>query len=219
MSIQYFECIFTMKKDDPIQAQLIAARRRQILDAATQVFAKKGFDRATIRDVAKAAKIADGTIYNYFKNKTALLLGILDRLNETPEREAHFDQAATMDLSDWVHAYIQQRLKTLGPQELELFQVVLSEVLVNRELRNLYSRQVIQPTYELAERYFRQWVNDGSVRSIDPDLTMRVVSGMFLGVLMERLMGDPVLQTRWDEIPNVMAEIILNGVAAEEDHE
>ena len=208
-----------MKKDDPIQAQLIAARRRQILDAATQVFAKKGFDRATIRDVAKAAKIADGTIYNYFKNKTALLLGILDRLNETPEREAHFDQAVTMDLSDWVHGYIKQRLKTLGPQELELFQVVLSEVLVNRELRNLYSRQVIQPTYELAGRYFRQWVNDGSVRSIDPDLTMRVVSGMFLGVLMERLMGDPVLQTRWDEIPNVMAEIILNGVAAEEDHE
>lgn len=201
-----------MRKDDPIQAQLIAARRSQILDAATKVFAKKGFRRATIRDVAKAAHIADGTIYNYFKNKTALLLGILDRLNETPEREAHFSQAAKMDIRDWVRSYIQQRYKALGPEGLNLFQVVLSEVLVNRELRDLYSKQVIQPTYDLAGRYFRQWVKDGSLKPIDPALALRVISGMFLGVLMQRLMGDPVLGARWDEVPDVIAEIILNGV-------
>ena len=39
-----------MTHDDPIQAQLIAARRTQILDAATKVFAEKGFERATIKD-------------------------------------------------------------------------------------------------------------------------------------------------------------------------
>ncbi len=207
-----------MQKRDPIQVQLIAARRSQILDAATQVFAKKGFHRATIKDVAKAADIADGTIYNYFKNKTALLLGILDRLNETPEREAHFTQASKMDINDWVHSYIKQRLETLGPEGLDLFQVVLSEILVNRELRDLYSKQVIQPTYDLAGRYFRQWMKDGSLRNIDPALALRAISGMFLGLLMQRLMGDPVLEARWDDVPGVMAEIILNGLV-EADHE
>jgi AcrR family transcriptional regulator len=76
---------------DPIatlQAQLVAARRTQILDAATQVFARKGFNRATIRDVAKVAGVADGTIYNYFANKTDLLFGLLDRLNDTERRPA-----------------------------------------------------------------------------------------------------------------------------------
>jgi AcrR family transcriptional regulator len=201
-----------MRKRDPIQAQLIAARRNQILDAATKVFAKKGFHRATIREVAKAADIADGTIYNYFKNKTALLLGILDRLNETPEREAHFTQASKMDIRAWVHGYIRQRFETLGPEGLDLFQVMLSEVLVNRELRDLYSKQVIQPTYALAGRYFRQWRKDGTLTALDPALAMRAIAGMFLGVLMQRLIGDPVLEARWEELPDVMAEIILNGV-------
>ncbi len=69
-----------------IQAQLAAARRTQILDAATRVFASKGFNRATIRDVARDAGVADGTIYNYFANKTDLLFGLLDRLNDTERR-------------------------------------------------------------------------------------------------------------------------------------
>jgi AcrR family transcriptional regulator len=146
-----------MRKNDPVHTQLIAARRSQILDAATRVFAKKGFHRATIKDVAKAAKIADGTIYNYFKNKTALLLGILDRLNETPERDEHFTQASAMDIRDWAHGYIKRRFETLGSEGFDLFQVVLSEILTNRELRDLYSKQVVQPTYDLAGRYFRQW--------------------------------------------------------------
>ena len=51
-------------KQDPIQEQLIQARRDQILKAAVAVFAEKGFQKATIRDVAKMAGIADGTIYN-----------------------------------------------------------------------------------------------------------------------------------------------------------
>src|SRR5687768_7349185 len=101
-----------MKPDDPIQAQLAAARRNQILDAATQVFAEKGFHKATIKDVAKRAGIADGTIYNYFENKTALMLGILDRLNESSEREEHFAESVGMDAREWARGYIKQRFET-----------------------------------------------------------------------------------------------------------
>ncbi len=72
---------------DTIQELLITARRNQILDAATQVFAEKGFHRATIKDIARVAGIADGTIYTYFPSKTDVLLGILNRLNESTERE------------------------------------------------------------------------------------------------------------------------------------
>src|SRR5215472_2023489 len=82
-----------------IQAQLAAARRRQILDAATRVFASKGFNRATIRDVAQDAGVADGTIYNYFGNKTDLLFGLLDRLNDTERRPASLAQIVDTSLA------------------------------------------------------------------------------------------------------------------------
>jgi len=197
---------------DPIQEQLIAARRSQILAAAAKVFADKGFHRATIRDVAQAAGIADGTIYNYFSNKDALLLGILDRLNQTPEREGHFAQAATMDIGEWARQYIKQRYAAIGPEGRRLFQVVLAEALANHGFREMYSRQVVQPTYALAEAFFRQWVAEGTVRPVDPALAVRVVSAIFLGVLMLQLIGDPVLDAHQDELPDMMAEIILHGL-------
>ncbi|MGB8645249.1 MAG: helix-turn-helix domain-containing protein [Anaerolineae bacterium] len=41
-------------------------RRNQILTAARAVFARKGFERATIADIAREAVMAEGSIYNYF---------------------------------------------------------------------------------------------------------------------------------------------------------
>jgi hypothetical protein len=76
---------------------------------------------------------------------------------------------------------------------------------------------VIQPTYALAKRYFQKWIKEGSVKEIDPALAMRAISGMFLGVVMLRLMGDPELQARWDEMTDVMAAIILNGLTEDTD--
>ncbi len=206
-----------MAELDPIQAQLTALRRHQILDAATQVFAAKGFHRATIKDVAKAAGVADGTIYNYFENKSALILGILDRLNETPQREEHFDQASQMDIEEWTRLYIKQRYRVVGQEGLNVFQVVLAEALVNPELRDLYMQQVVEPTFELGERYFRQWAQQRSIKAVNPALAQRVVAGMFLGAIMLRLLGDRELLEHWDELPDVIAEIIINGLKENSD--
>ena len=53
-------------------------KRALITEAAIAVFAEKGFRAARVSDVAKAAGVADGTIYLYFKNKEDLLLSIFE---------------------------------------------------------------------------------------------------------------------------------------------
>ena len=88
----------------------------------------------------------------------------------------------------------------------------MAEALSNRQLREQYSRQIIQPTYALAEGFCYQWVAEGSVRPLDPALALRVVSATFLGVIMLQLIGDPVLDAHKAELPAVMADIILHGV-------
>ncbi len=51
------------------QAQKIGSDKYQkIIQAATRVFAQKGFYNAKVADVAREANVADGTIYLYFKN-------------------------------------------------------------------------------------------------------------------------------------------------------
>jgi TetR/AcrR family fatty acid metabolism transcriptional regulator len=56
-----------------------ADKHNKIIRAATKVFAKKGFFNARISDVAKEAKVADGTIYLYFNNKYDILLSVFEQ--------------------------------------------------------------------------------------------------------------------------------------------
>lgn len=50
----------------------------KIIDAATKIFAKKGFHQAKISEIAREAQIADGTIYIYFENKDDILISLFE---------------------------------------------------------------------------------------------------------------------------------------------
>ncbi len=194
---------------DPVQEQLNRIRRTQILDAATTVFAEKGFHRATIKDIAAVARIADGTIYNYFANKNALLIGILDRLNQTEQREAHFTQVE--DLRGFFIAYLRQRLEILFPNA-EVFKAVLPELLTNTELRDIYVNQIINPSISIAENFLQSRIDQGEIHPIDVPLTVRTLIGIFLGLLMLDLWNDEVIVARWRELPDTLAQILLDGL-------
>jgi len=202
---------------DPIQAlqaQLVAARRAQILDAATRVFAEKGFTRATIRDVARAAGIADGTIYNYFANKDDLLIGLLDRLNDTERRPASLALAATAPLADHIRAYVRERVEALW-SNADLFRAVLPELIANSDLRKRYYDEVIAPTMTLGESAFSALGASGTIRERDPALTLRIMAGSLLGVLVLQLLGDETLAARWHEIPDLLVDLLLPSLLVE----
>ena len=57
----------------------IEAKESTILDAAEKIFARAGFDGAKVSDIARAASVAEGTVYLYYKNKQDLLAGVVGR--------------------------------------------------------------------------------------------------------------------------------------------
>ena len=201
--------------NDSIQELLITARRNQILDAATKVFAEKGFHPTTIKDIAREAGIADGTIYNYFENKTALILGIFDRLNESDQRDEDFSKFSEVDFRSFMKAYLRHRLTVLQAGNFEVFRVVLSEIMVNKELRELYYRKIVEPTFTIAERYFQRWAEQHIFKPIDISMTMRAISGMVLGLILEHIMGDKTLEAKWDELPDFLTDMILDGLGSD----
>jgi AcrR family transcriptional regulator len=202
--------------DDPVTAQLIALRRAQILEAATRVFAEKGFHRATTKDIARAAGIAEGTIYTYFASKTDLLLGILNRLNETEQRAEHFTAGSEWDFRTFLITYLHRRLATIWPNT-EVFRAVLPELLVNSDLREKYFQQVIEPTILVAEQYFQMQIEQGQMRAVNVPLTVRTIAGMVLGLLILQLLGDQLLAERWTELPEVLATMIFDGLELQDD--
>ena len=61
----------------------VKTRRTEILEAAAVVFAEKGYQRATVKEIADRAGIAPGTIYLYFSGKHEILSAIINE-TETP---------------------------------------------------------------------------------------------------------------------------------------
>src|SRR3954471_6586425 len=73
------------------------AKRETILRAAIDVFAERGYFNAQVADVARAAGVAAGTVYLYFRSKDDLLVSIFER---TVKARLEEGRAAIADVSD-----------------------------------------------------------------------------------------------------------------------
>jgi AcrR family transcriptional regulator len=200
---------------DRMRDLVVRARREQIVEAATRLFAEKGFRRATTREVAREAGVSEGTIYNYFEDKDDILMAILHRLNETERRAEDFEKGTASDFRGFLEEYLHRRMSLIW-ENREVFRIVLSEMLVNAELRELYLRRVIEPTMRIAEENFRSRMEQGEVRRTDAPLAMRSVAGAVLGLLVLGLLGDEEVGSRPSEIPDVLAELLAHGLDATE---
>lgn len=74
-----------------------AARRELIIDAAEQVISQRGFENATMDEIAEQAELGKGTLYLYFKNKLSIYMSMSERGSRLLNEE--MAQVLTMDLS------------------------------------------------------------------------------------------------------------------------
>lgn len=63
-------------------------KRRQILDGAHEIFNARGFDAASMNDIAAAANVSKGTLYVYFEDKEHLFVALIEREREVQKRGA-----------------------------------------------------------------------------------------------------------------------------------
>lgn len=176
-----------------LKTETAKLRRDYILQAAADVFAKQGFRNATIKQVAKAAGVADGTIYNVFANKEALLNALLDRLR--PE--------ANEPLGDSMQALLQQRALALQPETLKILRVVLSEALVDSDLRAKFLKRILHPAIGPLEAAFKDLPHAAD--------TSRVMVATFMGLAVLKLLGEPHVSQHTDSVVQRMAEMLAPG--------
>jgi AcrR family transcriptional regulator len=200
---------------DPIRQQLIEARRNQILDAAASVFAEKGYHRATTKHIASEAGVAEGTIYNYFDSKGDLLIGIMMRLSAVENISADLRAAMNKDARGSLLAIARHRM-ALIEQNYETVQAILPEMLVNAQLRDRFYRQFAQPLAALLEQYARARIEAGDVRFLEAPLAVRSIQGMFIGLMILRILGDEMLASHWDDVPEVLVDLLFDGLGPEE---
>lgn len=79
----------------------------------------------------------------------------------------------------------------------------------------LRSKASVEPTFTMAERCFRRWATQHIFKPIDISMTMRTISGMVLDLILEHIMGDQTLEAKWDELPDFLTDMILDGLASD----
>ena len=186
-------------------------RRQHILEAAIRVFAERGFQRTTIRDVAAAAGVSDGTIYNSFENKAALLRGVLDPLQGVVAGGAP-PSPPPVDAASFFQNLLTRRWTSFTPENLAMLRVVLSEALVDPDLRALVLDRLIQPVLTLPEPLVRALVASGQLATPDAALALRTMTATVLGLVMLNLLGEERVEQDWDLLPGFVSELLLAGL-------
>src|SRR5215469_8139720 len=202
-----------MRAHSVAEQERIDRRRAQILAAASRVFARQGFHRTTVREVAREAGIADGTIYLYFASKQELLLALLGQLGRVAERPADFAGLASADARGALGSYLRRRFEDLRDWR-QLFAAVFPEVLADPGLRAAQAAQTV-PAFEAAEAELARRMAAGELPPLDPALLARAAAATVLGLLVLDVLGDPVVDTRWGELPGFLAHLWFEGLLSD----
>jgi AcrR family transcriptional regulator len=200
------------------KADLITQQRqRQIIDAAFDVFSRKGFAAATTHEIAREAGVAVGTIYKYFQNKRDLMVAVVTDIAITEPLMQILEKREDTDDSNFIRSIISNRLN-FGMDNADKMIPFLSEILRDDELSRRFADAVFTPNIGLGQKYFKAKSDSGAFRSINAQVAIRCIIGMIIGfIVIYRLEGSksPVNSIQRDELIDNMAEIILHGLQVE----
>ena len=195
-----------------------ANRRAQILDGAARVFARKGFHAATTREIADAADVSEGTIYNYFDSKDDLLIQIMARLREREERRTvmapnQMEEALSVDLRDLVRRVLMAQ-QHFAVQNRSMLRTVMSEVFVDRDFAARYYQEMLTPTLQILEDHVRSRADRDQIGAVDAPLFARYILATMLGLFELLFLSDPVLTKKWGsaELAEKLAGFFLDGL-------
>lgn len=192
-------------------------RPDQILDAALNVFADKGFRAATMDDVAAAAGITKGTIYLYFNSKEGLFISAVRR----PLRKAlDILPRISYRLGDSPESFI----KELGRQFLDVLMqpdvtkvipLIVGELNHLPALKQVYKAEVLPNANIHVAGLMESAMAAGLVRRLDPVIAARCLMGMFaiFVITQELFEAKEVTPMEIDDIAETAASIFWRGVA------
>jgi AcrR family transcriptional regulator len=184
----------------------------RILEAAKKLFARRGYDGTTTRDLAQAAGVAEGTIFRHFESKKAILIEVAtqgwvelltDLLTELSEMGSYKAIAQVM----------RKRMLNLH-KNADLLRVCFLEAQFHPDLRQQIQTDVIVKMTDVAEAFFQTAMDQGIYRQMNPRVVAQVFLGMFTiaGFSQDSIIPDGASPQAFIEMAEGMADIFLNGV-------
>lgn len=194
-------------------------RPREILEAALDLFAAKGFSATRLEDVAARAGLSKAAIYLYFDDKIALLEAIVHDLATANVGAVRALAAAHRGP---VAPLLERVLLMLGDRIAhsrlpDLLKVIISESRAHPQIGRFYLENVIGQALPLLQSLIERGMASGEFRAVDPALTVKclvgpmVLAGIWRGVFEP--IGAPKLDA--EALARQHAALILCALASD----
>jgi len=200
--------------------KITAQRQHQILHSALDVFSRKGYAAATIPEIAKAARIATGTIYLYYPSKRDLFVAVIKNLIITTPLLNLIDKIPQGNIDVIFKHILRERFNLIKSPAFSQIPSLIGEIQRDPALKALWLKDFLHPFLGRIETGYRMMSASGKLRRMEPAVTVRVIGGMFIGFLMLKLVegeNSPLSQIPEDKVIDDMVNFVLHGLLSGED--
>jgi TetR/AcrR family transcriptional regulator, fatty acid metabolism regulator protein len=188
-----------------------APKRDAILRSAIDVFADRGYFNAQVADIARAAGVAAGTVYLYFRSKDDLLVSIFERTMSEALAEGRAAVADVRDPSERLRRLTRLHLARLG-RDRQLAIVFQVELRQSTKFMERFSATLLRDYLGLIRAAFADGQRQGVFR---PDLNPTACAKMLFGALDEMATNWILSRRRYSLEPEAdrVLDLIVNGAA------
>ncbi len=192
----------------PTKKEVVSGfRRAGILKAARKVFARHGYDGATMDNVAEACSIAKGTLYLYFKSKRQIYLGVLKEDLQSLGEATRLAISGASSAEGRILAFINTRFD-FCERHRDFFRIYNSDISaifisaqpMQKDLREFYLDQARMLAETIAED-----IRAGELRDVPPqaagfaiyDMTRACIARRVLGINADNGDQDTIIDIVW----------------------
>jgi AcrR family transcriptional regulator len=202
------------------QEEPFTEKQQKIVEAAIEMFAKKGYASTSTSQIAKKAGVAEGTIFRHYKTKKDLLLSIV-----SPTMAKLIAPFVIRDINkvldakyeryeDFLKAMILNRQEFLK-DNMTVFKILIQEIPFHSELKEQFKEHIAQKIFEKFTALVDHYKEKGQIIDLPSPAVVRFSATSIFGLLLVRYVFLP--EEDWDDEKEIdmTVQMILHGVGKE----
>ncbi len=179
--------------------------------AAVRLFAEKGYAHTTTKEIAEAADVAEGTLYNYFAGKREILLAVIAETQAAIEVVLN-ESESLVARADIVN--VVATLFDLVVSRLAFVRTLMTEAWLDNVILQDFVVERVQQLDRRIQGFIVERIEAGAYRDINPALVSRMLMGMFIAAVIPVLRGvipPPTVEERC-ALAEELVDLILDGI-------
>lgn len=191
-------------------------RQLNILSAAIELFSEKGYEATATSEIAKKAKVAEGTIFRYYKTKKELLFAIPATLTKASLFEIFLEDfneilnAEHEHFETFLRKLILNRKKFVS-ETAPILKVIIQEIPFHPELRNKILNTVVFPSVNKITGIIDKFKKQGEIINMPSTTIVKLVTTSVFGYLFLHYIALPELNQDEDNL-DYLIQYIMNGI-------